>query len=189
MKRRLLVVAAFMLAVCSITSEAHAGRGIPIPIVWGQGEEMTEMGELPPEVSRSVAEEIGTQVTVAFLYERAHVFWLDLWTWNGRHVLHSGDKCWEPDSTGWQNMIGSEPSATYGKPIMYRIPLLPALLVVAIVGYAIRKRFFKTDQEKLEAIMNDRRYQRSLETLLGRHDHEESACAITTLDEQRFSRV
>jgi hypothetical protein len=184
--RQLLFLGVFMFAFCGMTADDHARGGIPIPIVFGHDEEMTEMGDLPPEKSRAVAEELGTQVTVAFLYERVQLYYLDLWTWNGRHVLHSGDRYWEPDSTGWQNMIGGEPSAKYGKPILYRIPLLSALLVVVVIGYVMRKQFFKTDQEQLEALMNDKRYQRSIETIFGKSSGEESAEAITTLDEQRF---
>jgi hypothetical protein len=174
-----------MMLLCGTADSAYAQRSIPIPIVWGYGEELTDLGELPPDAARSIAKELRTPVTVAFLHERAHIFLLDLWTWNGRHVLHSADKrfYWELDSTAWQELIGGDPSAKYGKPILYRIPLLPALLVVAVVGYALRKRFFKTEQEKLEALITDRRYQRSLQILC------ESAKSITTLDEQRFLRA
>ena len=185
MKHQLLFLGAFLLAFCGYTADAHARRGIPIPIIWGSGEKMTEMGDLPPDVSRAVAEELGAKVTVAFLHARAHLFYLDLWTWNGRHVVRSGDKYWEPDSTAWRNMIGEEPSSKYGTPVLYRIPLLPALLIVVAIGYMVRKQFFTTDKEKLEALMNDSRYQRSIETMFGKEE-DEASIAITTLEEQRF---
>jgi len=187
--RHIFFFCTFMMLLCGTAENAYARRGIPIPIVWGHGEELTELGELPPDVARGVAEELGTPVTVAFLHERAHVFWLDLWTWNGRHVLHSGDKYWEPDSTAWQKMIGGDPSAKYGKPILYRIPVLPALLVLGVAGYAVRKRFFKTEQEQLDSLVNDKRNQRSIATIFGRGDDEGCAKAITILDEQRFLRA
>jgi len=183
MKRALPFLGVFILAFCGVASDA---RGIPIPIIFGNGEEMTEMGELPSEVSRDVENELGTRVTVAFLYEHVHVYYLDVWTWNGRYVLHSGNKYWEPGSDKWQKMIGGEPSDKYGKPILYRIPLLTALLSVIVAGAVLRKLFFKTDQEKLAALMNDKRYQRALETVFGKNNDEESAVATTTLDRQRF---
>ena len=186
MKQHLLMLGFFVLGTCGITSDAHARRGIPIPIVWGTGEKLTKIDDLPPEVSRAVAEELGTEVTVAFLHERAHLFWLDLWTWNGRHVLHSDNKYWEPGPTEWRNMIGGEPSAKYGKPILYRIPLLPALLTVVVVGYVMRKQFFKTEHEKLQVLMNDKRYQRAIQTIFDESGDEGSPKAITTLSEQRF---
>lgn len=64
MKRTLLLLSVFMLSVCGTTPNAHAKRGIPIPIVWGSGEKMTD---LPPEVANAVADELGTQVTVALI--------------------------------------------------------------------------------------------------------------------------
>jgi hypothetical protein len=149
MKRWLLFLGVFMFLVSGITADAQARRGIPIPIVWGSGEKMTEMGELPPELSRGIAEKTGNQVTVAFLYERTHVLYLDVWTWNGRHVIHSGNNYWQPDSTQWRDMIGEDPSAKYGKPILYRIPLLPALLVVLILGNMVRQRFFNRDPDPI----------------------------------------
>lgn len=188
LNRHILLFGAFMSLICGTADQATA-RGVRIPIVWGHGEELTELGELPQDVAQDIAEELGTPVTVAFLHNRVHVFWLDLWTWNGRHVLHSGDKYWEPDSTTWQQMIGEDPSAKYGTPFFYRIPSLPGLLVIAVIGYAVRRRFFKTEQEKLEAIFNDERYQRSLRTLFGTGDHEQPAKVITSLDEDRFLRA
>ena len=83
MKCTLLFLCLFILAFCGVTADVHAQRGIPIPVVWGSGEKMTEMGSLPPEVSSAVADELGTQVTVAFINERAHLCYLDVWTWNG----------------------------------------------------------------------------------------------------------
>lgn len=189
MTRRLLSIGVFVLAVSGITSEAYARRGIPIPVIGGYGEELTEMGDLPPEVSRAVTRELGSAVRVAYLHQRVHVFWLDVWTWNGRHVLHSGDTYWEPDSTQWQEMIGADPVSKYGKPILYRLPLIPALLIVAFVGSAVHNYFFKTDEEILKALMIDKRYQRSIETIFGRRDEQEFAKAITTVDEQRFLRA
>ena len=189
MTGRIFSFCAFVILICGNTEYAYAKRGIPIPIVWGHGEEMTELGDLPDDVSQGVAKELGTRVTVAFLHGRAHVFWLDLWTWNGRHVLHSGDKYWEPDSTAWQKLIGGDPSEKYGKPLLYRIPLLPALLSVAVVLYVVQKTFFKTEQEKLEALLKDERYQRRIQTLFGSGDGGESPKAVTKLDEERFVRA
>ncbi len=164
MNHRLLFLAVFLLTFCGTVQNAHARRGIPIPIFWGHGEKMTEMGELPPEAFSHVPGELGTRVTVAFLNERVHVFYVDLWTWNGRHVLHSGDMCWEPDSTAWRQMIGVEPSTKYGKPLLYRIPLVPALLIVTVGGFFVCKHFFMTDQEKLEALLIEQRFQSAIET-------------------------
>lgn len=86
-------------------------------------------------------------MTVRFLYDHAQVYWLDLWTWNGRYVLYSGDRYCELDATEWQNVIEGDPSVIYGKPILYRMPLLPTLLVVFVVGAVVRRSFFRTEQK------------------------------------------
>ena len=147
---------------------------------------MTDLGELPAEAARAIEKELGTSVTVAFLHERAHVFYCDLWTWNGRHVLGSDDNYSELDPDQWQEMIGSNPTAKYGKPILYRIPWVPALLVAVGVLYVVRKRFFKSEQEKLEALLKDPRYERALEEIFGEENDEESDLVITSLDERKF---
>lgn len=45
---------------------------------------------------------------------------------------------------------------------------------------------FHTDQEQFEALVNDQRYQRSIDTIFGKSSDEESTTLITTLDEQRL---
>lgn len=170
---------------CSLATNAHGG--IPIPIIWGSGEKMTEMGELPPDVSTAVANELETRVTVAFLHERAHLFYLDIWTWNGRYVLHSGDQYWELDSDQWRDLIGEDPSEKYSKPFLYKVPLLPVLIGLVAIAYVVRKRFFKTEEEKLQLLLKDVRYQKALELIFGREDEtSDSDQPATTLDEQKF---
>jgi hypothetical protein len=186
--RHVVFFSALLLALGGLSQDAYAKRGIPLPIVWGQGEKVTQLGELPPDVSRAVAAELGTSVTVAFLHERVHVFWLDLWTWHGRHVLHGGDKYWEPDSSTWQQLIGDQPAAKFGTPIFYRVPMLAAALVVGVVAWGVRKQCFKTPQEKLDVLMKDKRYQRALEILFG-PTIEDAAKVATTLDEQKFQQA
>lgn len=189
MNRHLLVCLSFLMLLLASSENAWARRGIPI--IWGYGEKFSELGELSPETAKAVADELGFPVTVALLHSHMHVFWLDLWTWNGRYVLHSGDRYWEPDSAQWQELINDDPSSKFGKPLLYRIPLLPGLLGLAGIGYAVRKRFFRTEEERLEArieaLMNDDRYQQSLAILFEKSEGDKKA--ITTLDERRFQRA
>lgn len=189
MYRVCLLFSAFAVASSIGSQNAYARRGVPIVVFWGSGEKMTEMGDLPAEVAQSAKDELGMPVTVGFLHEHAHVFWLDLWTWNGRHVLYSGENYWEPDPITWRQMLGSDPSSTYGKPLLYRIPSLMAVIGVVGVGYWSRRRFFKTEQEKLEALFKDQRYQRSLETIFGESEGGKGQLAATEIDEQKFLRA
>ena len=172
-----------MIQLCCTAENAYARRGFPIPIFFGYGEEMVDIVELPSNVAPVVEAELGRAVKVAFVYERAHLFWLDLWTWNGRHVLHSGDQYWEPDSNVWRKLIGGAPSARYGSPMLYRIPVLPALLALGIAGYAFRKRFLNSGRDQLDVLMNDSRYRQSVATIFRRGD---DGRLVTVIDEQRF---
>lgn len=186
MARHILLCSALMSFVGGISESAYGRGGIPIPVVWGHGEKLTDLGELPPDVSRGVAEELGRPATVAFLHQYVHIFWMDLWTWNGRHVLRSDDMYWEPDAPQWERMIGGDPSTKYGKPILYRIPILLGLFVVAAAGCGVWSVVFKTEKQKLEILFKDKRYQRAIHTLFDTGDNEQTARLVTTLDEQRF---
>lgn len=175
-----------MIVFCANAQNAHAQRRFRIPVLYGYSEECKEICELPPNVAPALEAELGAKVKVAFLYERVHLFWLDLWTWNGRHVLTKGDQYFEPSSTSWQKMIGDKPSARYGRPMLYRIPLLPALLVLGGTGYALIKRFPKVQQDPLDLLEKDLRYQQSIATIFRQGEEQKGGKAITTLDEQRF---
>jgi alkyl sulfatase BDS1-like metallo-beta-lactamase superfamily hydrolase len=53
----------------------------------------------------------------------------------------------------------------------------------------VRKRFFKTEQEKLAALMNDKRYERAVETIFGKDDGGESGVVIPIFDESKFEHA
>lgn len=183
MNRRIVILSAFLSFLLSSSEIVIAG--IPIPIIWGQDEKITDLGEVSPEVARPLAKELGTEVRVGFLYDRFHIFWLDAWTSNGRHVLYSGDRYWIPTTSEWSPIAGGDPVEKYGTPLLYRIPLGPAIASVIVVCWIIQQRVFKSDVEKLNALLKDQRYQRSLEILFG----ATSGKVITKLEEDRFHRA
>ena len=102
MKRAFLFLFVSAFGVCTFPSQAGA---IPIPIIWGSGDKLTEMGDLPPEAAATMSQALGAPVKVAFIYERVHIYYGDLWTWNGRHVLSSGNNIWELKPEQWQRLI------------------------------------------------------------------------------------
>ena len=69
-------VFAFVIPFASQPSQALA----QIPMLWGSGEALSEVGELPDNVAAPVNGEFGANVSVGFLYQRFHIFWCDLWT-------------------------------------------------------------------------------------------------------------
>ncbi|MFM8221726.1 MAG: hypothetical protein ACKOJF_22680, partial [Planctomycetaceae bacterium] len=124
---------------------------------------------------------LGHSVKVAFLYSRAHFCWLDVWTWNGRHVLRSGDRYWDVRPEGWQLMLGEQPAKLYGTPLRYRFPILPVGLGLLLAGGWVKERFFKAEQQQLALMFNGSWCGKVVATLLadrrpvradtGRHRH------------------
>jgi len=157
----------FLLAV-PLESAANA-RGIPI--IWGHGETVSQVGELPPDVTEAVASELGQNVSVGFVYDRFHIYYADIWTWNGRHVLFHGDQYWSVDDSQWESMLGDSVESQYGKPLLYRFPLGSTLLAVAIVLWTVFPRVFPSDEAKLQKLFKDARYTKLVEKILPSDDH------------------
>jgi len=85
---------------------AATSHAVSIPISFGHGEKVTELGKLPPEVHQVVAQQLGANVSVGFLFDRFHIHYVDLWTWNGRHVLYDVYRYLALDAEQWQQYIG-----------------------------------------------------------------------------------
>lgn len=157
-----LVASPFELAAC-----ARAG----IPIIWGQGEDVAEVGDLPPDVKEEIVSEIGQDVSVGYMYSRFHIYYADMWTWNGRHVLVHEDQYWSVDDSQWELMLGGPVESKFGKPFSYRFPLGATLLAsIIVLSYAV-PRVFPSDERKLEKLSRDSRYTRALEKILPNGDH------------------
>lgn len=71
----------------------------------------TKSGELPQSVRAEISREIGSDVSVAFLYSRFHIFYATVGTWNGRSVLSHGEEYWEAPASGWHGLIGALPES------------------------------------------------------------------------------
>ena len=104
---------------------------LPIPVFYGWGEEIDHVGDLPSDIKEDIRRELGRDPAIGFAYRRFHIFWLDFWTWDGRHVLYcsEGKIYWEigpeswigPDS--WAELLGRRESEMLSTPILYRFPL------------------------------------------------------------------
>ena len=67
----IFLLSLFLFAgVFGSASTARAG----IPIIWGNGEEITEIGQLPSDVNDVVAADLGHQVSVRYMYSRFHIY-------------------------------------------------------------------------------------------------------------------
>jgi hypothetical protein len=114
-----------------------------------------------------VNKELGADVSIGFLYERFHVFWSDVWTWNGRYVLFAGDRYWEPEPEAWQQLLGSDVADQFAKPILYRIPFGSGVLLMLCSVWVAKKRFVKSEVQKVDALLREYRYRAASEILFG----------------------
>ena len=136
-----------------------------IPIIYGHGETIADLGSLPPDVAEDIRKEIGQEVSVGYMFNRFHIYHGDLWTWNGRHVLYHGDRYWALDDAQWREILGTSVEAKYGKPLRYRFPIGLTVLVTVLFLWIVGPRLIPNPQRKLQKLFEDARYTAALETV------------------------
>ncbi len=148
-----LVLTAFLLP-----SEAEARRGIAI-INYGDTVKtigpVAEPGQLPPEAS-------GAQV--GYVHNRFGLFWLDVWTWDGRYCLFQNDSYWEIEPEQAAAALGVSVDQLT-KPMLYRVPPgLVAVLVLVVVGIGYNA-MGSSKNKQVAQLFEDARYRRALELI------------------------
>jgi hypothetical protein len=112
-------------------------------IVWGNGETITHLQDLSPEARQLLPPEMPRGLRVGFIYNYVHVFWCNLWTWNGRYVLYGNNRYW-PLEAGELEMLTGKTESDFGKPFFYHFPLglmiLCGLFVLSGVVSLVNKR-------------------------------------------------
>jgi rubrerythrin len=121
--------------------------------------------EFPQSVRAEISSEIGSDVSVGFLYSRFHIFYANMWTWNGRFVLYHGEEYVEIPASGWHGMIGEDPKDKYEKPFLYRYPLGLIILGSIVALWIIWSRIYQPKSKKLAKLFRDSRYTETLEKL------------------------
>jgi len=160
----------FMLGSAGeVQAQAHAG----IPIVWGSGETIAHVGELPNEIKREIDRELQADVAIGFIYNHAHLFWIEAWNSNGRFVLYEGDQYWELEDNVWREILGDVPAEKFSPPLSYRFPLLIPILICIAVGYGVQKWLFKSEQEQTVAWLKDPLHQEAMRILWETQEAEE----------------
>lgn len=182
----LLLILVNCCSIIGLVDTAEARRGIPI--IWGSGPTIKEVGKLPPEVAPDVREVVGANVTVGYMYHHFHLFYLDFWTWEGEHVLFKKDEYWQLEDADWQDILGEHPRDAYGVPWQYRIPLGAAIIALLIAAYIAKKSLFPSEDERVEKLLKQPRYQRAIDTVFGSGD-DENAKLTTSLDSGKFTRA
>jgi hypothetical protein len=148
-----------ILLITFTPNVAQARRGgIPIPIIFGSGEEIDRVGDLPDDVKEQIPSEMGPGVSIGFHYHRFHIYWLNLWTWDGQHVLYQGDRYWKLGPADWEKLLGSPGSRALGKPFFYRFPMGIDILGGLAVLWFLWSTFLPSDRARAEKLLSDERY-------------------------------
>ena len=157
-------------------SQAQA-KGIVL-ITWG--ETISHVADLPPDVKaelRKVPGMAATEPAVGYYYSYFGVFWLDLWTWGGKHCLYQGKTVWKDvPSNVIAGMLGKTEDQL-SKPWYYSFPpglmiIIGLALLVVVLGF-----FTKTPEQRVKLLLEDPRYQRALEVLNEECEKAEAAAA------------
>lgn len=175
----LLPLLAFTISTLS-PAEAEAGGVILIT----SGNTIKHVADVGEEMKSVIREVTGTSVDykVGYLHERIGVFWIDLWTWGGEYVLYdeSEQDLWSLDDEETAAIMGVEP-ADLPKPLFYSFP--PGLVALGAIGavcLGMQSRTGKAtllENEAVEALLSDERYEKALTELLEHHSQKQLAAS------------
>lgn len=165
-----------------------------IPIIYGHGDTITELGTVPPKAEESLPG-IPKNVSIGYKYSRFHIYYADLWTWNGSHVLYSGNKYWNLDDSAWTRLLGATPEKKFGRPFLYRFPLGLILVSSVAVVCGVYPIVCPSVEKRLAKLSKNPQYMSALEALFPpdkyplqtNYDEGNFETAVSTLTAQGIS--
>lgn len=125
----------------------EAGRGIPI--IFGGGEDLSFVRELPPKGKKYAAGKYPKSAKVGIKYNVFHIFFVNIWTWNGQYILYDDNGFAEPSAAEWTKLLGKGGTKKLSKPFFYRFPPGAIVLGVLILGFLGLMFLVKTDEPTL----------------------------------------
>jgi hypothetical protein len=125
--------------VVLLPTRADARRGGFFLIT--HGDCVKRLGSVKAEMRDKVREFTKTQEVpdVGYLYSGAGVFWLDVWTWDGKYCLFSGKTCWELEPEQAAELMGVAPNQL-SKPFVYSVPPGLGILLAGAAVWLIAKQ-------------------------------------------------
>jgi hypothetical protein len=176
---RIALLPMLALAITSLSTSAAEAGGLILITTGNTIKHVAEVSDQMKPVVRSVTG-TSTNYHVGFLHERFGVYWIDLWTWGGEYVLYddSEEDLWSLDPEETAAIMGTTPDKL-SKPIFYTFP--PGLLALGAIGavsLVVKTREGKGQalvNQEVERLLEDPRYEQSLEMLLKHHQEKQSA--------------
>ena len=117
--------------------QAHARRGW---VIFGGGEAVTPVAELDPAIAENVRTELNiAQPAIGYYYGFFSLFFLDLFTFEGRYVLmDKADERFLKLEDAEISRLAGKPIDQLGKPFFYRFPLGMSMIVLLVLGFCGR---------------------------------------------------
>jgi hypothetical protein len=143
------------------------------------GDTVSHVASLPENVKAELRKVpgMGSNPSVGYYYSYFGIFWLDFWTWGGKHCLYEGKTVWKDVPVPVIASMLNKSEDQLSRPWNYTFP--PGLLIlVGIVGIGVLAGFLrKSPEAKVKILLEDPRYQKALEILNEEAKREEAAAA------------
>lgn len=153
----------FCSLVCLLAPSSAWARGF---ILITHGQTVSDRGEVPAALVTSFEASTAAGVRVGYCYNHFGLFFVDLWTWDGRPCLHTEATIWELSPRLEAGLAHADP-ALIDKPLLYRFPL--GLLIVVVGGgllFVIGLFVQRADKRRADALLaSDGKYRDALESL------------------------
>jgi hypothetical protein len=157
-----------------------SGEARAIPIVWGEGDTVKHVADLPPQVIQKIAQQRpGERLDkLGFMYWHFHIFWADLWTSGGTFVIYHDTTKVFPVKLDAREVaqLCELPEDKVSTPFLYHVPM-GWMILAGIVLFAIVANFIEKAQKKrmppeptpglpeVVQLLADPRYQQALEAM------------------------
>lgn len=103
------------------------------------GDEVKKVADLKAEFKEMADAELGPGIEVGYMYQHFGLFFLEVWTWDGKYVLFRGDEFWDPPEAEIAEMAGVSSVDELGKPWQYTFkPGLLIILLLVVGGIAFK---------------------------------------------------
>lgn len=168
-----------------------------IPIIWGTGESVAHVGEVPEGVNTPLKQ-------VGFKYWSFSVYWVDLWTSEGAYCLYEGDRYIPLTHAQAAQLLGSS-SGEKWNPWWYSFPpSWMAVLAFGCIGFVLshmKRRAANREIARIQDLFHQEAYVEALQKIQndmqaetaaepeGQNESEGEALSRTLSDQERFQQA
>ena len=155
------------LLLTALPVEAPAPVVAGVPLLITHGDTVKKVADIPEDRKELVRTATGeADLGVGYRYSYFGIFWLDLWTWDGKFCLSRDLNVLELDEEQFQMLIG-KPTSDYSPPWLYRFPLGLVLVVgfgtmIGVSGFLAQHAEAKAAKH-LAMLQEDHRYRQAME--------------------------